>query len=76
MSSVARVAYIPLKAFAVNVIALYSRARTKRHKPDSVVNVDPCVERLYSLDELTKLRRTMLRYARSFPPGDERNHHR
>jgi hypothetical protein len=76
MPSVARVAYMPLKAFAVNVIAIYSRARPKRHKPDSVVNVDPRAERLYSLDELTKLRRTMLRYARSFPPGAERNHHR
>ena len=76
MPSVARVAYRPLKAFAVNVIAIYSRARRKRHKPDSMTTVDPRVERLYSLDELTKLRRTMLRYARSFPPGDERNHHR
>ena len=28
------------------------------------------VERLYRLDELLELRRTMLRYARSFPPGD------
>jgi hypothetical protein len=76
MPSVARVAYIPLKAFAVNVIAIYSRARHKRRKPDSMITVDPGVKRLYSLDELTKLRRTMLRYARSFPPGDERNHHR
>ena len=73
--SVARVAYIPLKAFAVNVIAIYSRARRKRHKPDSMTTVDPRVERLYSLDELTKLRRTMLRYARSFPPGSQRNQH-
>src|ERR1700675_1689929 len=76
MPSVARVAYIPLKAFAVNVIAIYSRARRKRHKPDSITTLDPRVERLYSLDELTELRRKMLRYARSFAPGDERNHHR
>ena len=75
MSSVARVAYIPLKAFAVNVIAIYSRARRKRHKLDSITTVDPRVERLYSLDELTELRRKMLCYARSFAPGDERNHH-
>jgi hypothetical protein len=41
MSSVARVAHIPLKAFAVNVIAIYSRARRKRHKLDSITTVDP-----------------------------------
>jgi hypothetical protein len=38
--------------------------------------VEPLVERLYTLDELTELRRNTLRYARSFPPGDERNQHR
>jgi hypothetical protein len=71
MPSVARVTYIPLKALAVKVIALYSRSRRKRRKPDRMTSV----ERLYSLDELTELRRNMLRYARSFPPGDERNQH-
>ena len=71
MLSVARVTYIPLRALAVNVIAIYSRARRKRRKP----TVDPCVERLYSLDELMELRRYVLRYARTFPPGDERNQH-
>ena len=35
MASVAHVAYIPLRAPAVNVIAIYSRARRKRRKPDS-----------------------------------------
>jgi hypothetical protein len=73
MSSVARAAYKPLKALAVSVIAIYSRSRRKRHQPESTSTVDPPVERLYSLDELTELRRTMLRYARSFPPGGERN---
>jgi hypothetical protein len=76
MPSVARVAYIPLKAFAVNVIAIYSRARRKRRKPDSTTTIDPRIEHRYSPDELTELRRKMLRYARSIPPGDERNHHR
>jgi len=72
MLSVARVTTIPLRALAVNVIAICSRARRKRRKPDTV---DPCVERLYSLDELMELRRYVLRYARTFPPGEERDQH-
>jgi hypothetical protein len=75
MPSVARVTYIPLKALAVNVIAIYSRSRRKRRTPDPTTTVDP-VERLYSLDELLELRRNVLRYARTFPPGHERNQHR
>lgn len=75
MSSVARMTYLPLRALAVNVIAIYSRSRRKRRKPDSMTTIDPRAERLFSLDELTGLRRNMLRYARSFPPGDERNEH-
>jgi hypothetical protein len=75
MLSVARVTYIPLKALAVNVIAIYSRARRKRRTLDSTTTVVPRVDRLYSLDELTELRRYVLRYARTFPPGDERNQH-
>jgi hypothetical protein len=75
MPSVARAAYIPLRALAVGVIAIFSRSRRKRRKPDSTAPVQPLVERLYSRDELAELRRTMLRYARSFPPGDERNQH-
>jgi hypothetical protein len=31
---------------------------------------------LYSKAELFQHRRNILRYARSFPPGSERNHHR
>ena len=76
MPSVARVTYIPLRALAVSVIAIYSRSRRKRRQPDSMTTVDPGVERLYSLNELRELRRNLLRYARSFPPGDERNQHR
>jgi hypothetical protein len=38
--------------------------------------VEPLVERLYSLEELTELRRNTLRSARAFPPGSERNRHR
>jgi hypothetical protein len=76
MPSVARVTYIPLRALAVSVIAIYARSRRKRRKPDSMTTVDPGVERLYSLDELRGLRRNLLRYARSFAPGDERNQHR
>src|ERR1700675_2916641 len=75
MPSVARVTYMPLRALAVNVIAIYSRSRRKRRQLDLMTPVEPLVERLYSLDELTELRRKMLRYARSFAPGDERNHH-
>jgi hypothetical protein len=37
---------------------------------------EPLVERLYSIEEFVELRRNNLRYARSFPPGDERNRHR
>jgi hypothetical protein len=33
-------------------------------------------ERLYTIEELVELRRNTLRYARSFPAGDERNKHR
>ena len=75
MPSIARVTYIPLRALAVNVIAIYSRSRRKRRKLDSITAIDSRAERLYSLDELTGLRRNMLRYARAFPPGDERNEH-
>jgi hypothetical protein len=71
MLSVVRVASIPLKA----VIAIYSRSLSKRRKFDSTTPVQPLVEPLYNPDELTDLRRTMLRYARTFPPGEERNHH-
>jgi hypothetical protein len=34
-----------------------------------MTSAEPLVERLYSLHELTELRRNTLRYARSFPPG-------
>jgi hypothetical protein len=34
------------------------------------------IQRRYSVEELIELRRKTLRYARSFPPGDERNRHR
>jgi hypothetical protein len=50
------VAYMPLRALAANMIAIYSRSRRKRRKPDSMTTVDPRVERLYSLDELTDFR--------------------
>jgi hypothetical protein len=66
----------PLRALAVNVIAIFSRSRRKRRKPDSTTTVEPLAERLYSQDELTELRRNTLRYARIFPPGNERNQHR
>ena len=36
----------------------------------------PSFERLYSIEELIELQRNTLRYARSFPPGAERNQHR
>ncbi len=76
MPSVARATYIPLRALALNVIAIYSRSRRKRRKPNSMTTVDPRVERLYNLDELLEMRRNVLRYARTFPPGHERNQHR
>jgi hypothetical protein len=37
---------------------------------------EPLVERLYGLEELRELRRNTLRYARAFPPGNQRNRHR
>jgi hypothetical protein len=40
MLSVARVAYIPLRALAANVIAVYSRSRRKRRKPGSMTTVN------------------------------------
>jgi hypothetical protein len=76
MPSVARVTYMPLRALAVNVIAIYSPLRRKRRKLDSITTVEPLVERLDGLDELLELRRNVLRYARTFPPGNERNQHR
>jgi len=36
----------------------------------------PTFERLYSIEQLVELQRNTLRYARSFPPGAERNQHR
>jgi hypothetical protein len=39
-------------------------------------NGEPLVKRLYRLDELVEMQRSTLRYARSFPPGNERNRHR
>jgi hypothetical protein len=33
-------------------------------------------ERRYNLEELIELRRMNLRYARTFPPGHQRNQHR
>jgi hypothetical protein len=75
MLSVARVAYKPLKVLALNVIAVYSRARRKRRKPDRMTSVELLVKPHYSVAELTELRR-YVRYARSFPSGYERNQHR
>jgi hypothetical protein len=57
------------------VIAVYSRSRRKRRKPDRMTSVELLVKPLYSVGELTELRRYVLRYARSFPPGYERNQH-
>jgi len=40
--------------------------------PNRMTSVEPLINnRLYGLDGLTELRRTMLRYARYFPPGPE-----
>jgi hypothetical protein len=45
------------------------------------VNIMPSANRLpvevarYTMMELSELRRTMLRYSRSIPPGSERNQH-
>jgi hypothetical protein len=39
MPSVARVTYMPLRALAVNVIAIYSRSRRKRRKVDSMTPI-------------------------------------
>jgi hypothetical protein len=75
MLSVARVTYVPLRALAANVIAFYSRPRRLRREPGSTIAVESRVKRLYSRDELFELRRHVLRYARTFPPGDERNQH-
>jgi hypothetical protein len=41
-----------------------------------MTSVEPLVERLYSIEDLVELRRNTLRYARAFPPGNERNQHR
>jgi hypothetical protein len=34
------------------------------------------IQSRYTAEQLIELRRNTLRYARSFPPGDERNRHR
>jgi hypothetical protein len=36
----------------------------------------PVPEPLYTMEELLETRRSILRYARSFPPGYDRNQHR
>ena len=41
-----------------------------------LTNRKPAFERLYTMAELVELRRQMLRFARSVPPGAERNQHR
>jgi hypothetical protein len=38
-------------------------------------NRKPIFEQRYSVAELAQLRRQMLRYSRSIPPGPERNQH-
>jgi hypothetical protein len=40
-----------------------------------MTSVELLVKPHYSVGELTELRRYVLRYARSFPPGYERNQH-
>ena len=67
--------HILLRALAANVVAIYAPLRRRRRKPDRMAAVEPLVARFYTLDELTELRRNTLRYARSFPPGYERNQH-
>jgi hypothetical protein len=39
-------------------------------------NRKPAFDRLYTIAELVELRRQMLRFSRSVPPGPERNQHR
>jgi hypothetical protein len=39
-------------------------------------NRQPAFDRLYTFAELVELRRQMLRFSRSVPPGPERNQHR
>ena len=61
--------HTPLRVLAANVIAIHSPLRRRRRKPDRMAAVVPSVERLYTLDELTELRRNTLRYARFFLPA-------
>jgi hypothetical protein len=42
----------------------------------SIAGELPLHQPLYSKAELVEHRRDILRYARLFPPGSERNHHR
>jgi hypothetical protein len=42
----------------------------------SIASELPLYQPLYSKAELVEHRRNILRCARSFPPGSERNHHR
>jgi hypothetical protein len=42
----------------------------------SVARVQPLEPTLYTTAELIEHRRKLLRHARSFPPGPERNQHR
>ena len=75
--------YIQLRALAVNVMAIYAPLRRKRRKHDRMTSVEPLVGRLYTLDELTELRRTTMdcvdklihsAHRASFSP--QMNHHR
>jgi hypothetical protein len=56
MPFVARAAYTPLRALAVNVIAFYSRSRRKLRKPDRMTSIELVVKPHYSVSELTALR--------------------
>jgi hypothetical protein len=68
--------HILLKAPAIDWSRFNSPSRYKKRKLSFMTYSEPLVERLYSLDELLELRRNTLRYARAFPPGNERNRHR
>ena len=39
-------------------------------------DIGPTLDQFYTTEELVELLRDNLRYARSFPPGEQRNQHR
>jgi hypothetical protein len=64
-----------VKGLAVDVIAILLASAPQQAHACAMPSAE-IIQSRYTAEELTELRRNTLRYARSFPPGNERNRHR